>query len=116
MTCWGGDPGAPVPEITTERGFLYHGRVKSDRDRNPVYHPAKAVRKCMEGRRVIVFKQRPGADRRLGTERSEFEPRYGQGHWWLVLDRNYGHRVYAKVTPKVGDRFVCRADRSAFHF
>jgi hypothetical protein len=32
----------------------------------------------------------------------------------LVLDRNYRHRVYAKVKPKVRDQFVCRADRSAF--
>ena len=64
--------------ITTERGFLYHGWVQSDRDRNPVYDPATAVRKCMEGRRVALFKQLPGADRTLGTVRSHGVPRHGR--------------------------------------
>ena len=90
--------------VTKDRGHNYHGWVGSE------------VRKCMEGRRVIVFQQRPGADRKLGAERSEFDPRYGQARWWLWLDRSYGHRVYAKVTRKERDRFVCRAERSAFHF
>jgi hypothetical protein len=93
--------------ITHDRGAFYHGKVKSDRDRNPVYHPARAVRKCMEGRRVILFKQRPGADRRLGTDRSDFRPGYGV--WAVDLDHAVKRRVYGKVLRKVRDRFVCRA-------
>ena len=99
--------------ITTERGFLYHGSVLSDRDGNPGYDPAKAVRECMDGRRVILFKQRRGADRRLATLRSEFRPDYGRGDWGMPRGPGMGHaRVYAKVRPKVSDGFVCRADRS----
>ena len=98
--------------ITDEGGCcLYHGGVKSDRDRDRAYHPANAVRKCMEGRRVILFEQRPGADRMLGTARSHFKPRLGQGYWQHNLPR-YHRAVYAEVTRKVGERFVCRADRS----
>ena len=65
----------------------------------------------MEGRRVILFQKRPGADRRLGTARSHFKPRLGQGYWQHNLRRSH-RAVYAKVTRKVGKRFVCRADRS----
>ena len=45
-------------KITADRGGLYHGSVESE------------VRKCERERRVVLFKQRPGADRRLGTDRS----------------------------------------------
>jgi hypothetical protein len=97
--------------ITTERGFLHHGRLLSDRDRNPGYDPAHAVRKCMEGRRVTVFKQRPGADRKLGTRRS----RLGRGHgiWGTRFVKAAARaQVYAKVRREVHDEFVCRGDRS----
>ena len=98
--------------ITTERGFLHHGRLLSDRDRNPGYDPAHAVRKCMEGRRVTVFKQRPGADRKLGTRRSRLDR--GHGIWgaprWVRGPRQA--QVYAKVRREVHDDFVCRGDRS----
>jgi hypothetical protein len=110
--------------ITMDRGFLYHGSVLSDRDGfedpsqlvdgNPGYDPANAVRECMDGRRVILFKQRPGADRKLATLRSQFRPDYGWGDWGMPRGPGVGHaRVYAKVRAKVSDRFVCRADRSA---
>jgi hypothetical protein len=99
--------------ITTDRGFLYHGSVLSDRDRNSGYDPANAVTECMDGRRVILFKQRPGADRKLATLRSQFRADYGEGIWGMPRGPGMGHaRVYAKVRPKVGDGFVCRADRS----
>ena len=89
---------------------FWHGFVKSDRDRNPEYHYAKAVRKCMEGRRVVLFKQRPGADRKLGTDRSNFDPDANKGKWGLLA--RPVHLVYARVRAKVRDGYVCRADRS----
>jgi hypothetical protein len=95
--------------LTKDGGSNYHGSVESE------------VRKCMEGRRVVVFKLRPGADRKLGTERSDLEPSDLSdpgsdplGYWWLNVDRDYDTRVRAKVTRKVGDRYVCRADRAAY--
>ena len=69
----------------------------------------------MNGRRVILFKRRPGADRKLGTDRSRFRPRLGQGTWGMPSGTTpvpRHARVYAKVTREVRDRFVCRADRS----
>jgi hypothetical protein len=81
-----------------ERGRLYHGAVESE------------FQKCMEGRRVVLFKKRRGADRKLGTDRSEFDPDAGWGRWELTLPR--GADVdYGKVRREVGDGFVCRADR-----
>ena len=96
--------------ITTERHSWYLGDVLSERDHNPGYDPANAVRKCERGRRVIVLKQVPGADRKFGTDRSNFE-----GVWFLPQGLGpplFQARVYAKVKPKVRDGFVCRADRS----
>jgi hypothetical protein len=66
----------------------------------------------MDGRRVILFKQRPGADRRLATLRSQFRPHYGRGDWGMPRVRHGHDRVYAKVTPRVHDEFVCGGDRS----
>ena len=106
--------------LTKDGGPNYHGSVLSDRDRNPVYHPERAVRKCMVGRRVVVFKLRPGRDRKLGVVRSTFHTvPYPHGDWWLgpeddwlVGQRDYGNHVRAKVERKVGNGFVCRADRA----
>jgi hypothetical protein len=72
----------------------------------------------MDGREVILFKQRLGADLMLATAQSQFIPRYGKGDWEVPGAEGKGParhhaRVYAKVTPKVGDGFVCRGDRSA---
>jgi hypothetical protein len=108
--------------LTKDGGPNYHGEVWSDRDLNPVYHPATAVRRCMKGRRVVLFKLRPGPDRRLGADRSRFHwggrTGYPFGDWWLGrsrgVDRDYGARVRAEVKPKVRDRYVCRADHAAF--
>jgi hypothetical protein len=67
--------------VAAGRCVLWHGSVMSDRDRNPGYNPANAVTKCMDGRRMILFKRQPGADRKLGTARSQFRPDYGEGSW-----------------------------------
>jgi hypothetical protein len=89
--------------------------VLSDSDHNPGYDRANWVTKCMDGRRVVLFKRRPGADRRLGSDRSG--GRHGaHGRWGVLVSRNLGNHVWAKVKPKVRDRFVCRADRAAFRY
>ena len=87
--------------ITADRGMV-NGDLKSE------------VRECEGRRRVVLFKRRPGADRRVGTDRS----RHGSWSVWVhgggTTGIDIGNRVWAKVKPKVRDRFVCRADRSSF--
>jgi hypothetical protein len=81
---------------------LYHGKVKSE------------VRKCERGRRVVLFEQRPGADRKVGADRSNTEGR------WVVrvplAELQPGDRFYAKVRRKLnivsGNGYVCHANRS----
>ena len=68
----------------------------------------------MDGRRVVLFKQRPGADRKLATLRSQFRPDYGKGIWGMPrAPAASDAQVYAKVRREVHDEFVCRGDRSA---
>jgi hypothetical protein len=98
------------PKTSRPHCALWHGGVESDRDRNPSYDEANAVWECMARRRVTLFKQRPGADRKLGTDGSKLRPEWGEGFWGMKAPER--GRVYAKVTPKVGDGFVCSADRS----
>jgi hypothetical protein len=76
-------------------GFL-HGSVKSE------------VKECMNGRRVVVFKRRDGADRKLGISESTFWD--GRGHWAIPGTPGNRH-VYAKVRVEVHDEFVCAVDR-----
>jgi hypothetical protein len=92
--------------ITTDRGFLYHGEVRSE-----------GGRKCVRGRWVVLFKQRPGADLELGKDRTGGgftgdHPGYVHGWGFIEAPRGVRGDVYAKVRPKVRDRFVCRADRA----
>jgi len=101
--------------LTKDGGSDYHGRLWSDRDRNPAYDPATAVRKCMKKRRVVLFKKRPGADRRLGAVGINFHPHRGATSAWYVDGvGDHGAHVRAKVKRKVRDRYVCRADYAAF--
>jgi hypothetical protein len=90
--------------VTTWEGGLFWGHVNAG-DR----------KKCEAGRRVTLFKQRPGADRKLGTGISGRDPgrpgvRTG-GSWGVRAPFEIG-AVYATVSPKVGDGFVCGGDRS----
>ena len=86
-------------------GAQLHGEVKS------------GVRECWQGREVIVFRKRPGPDRKLGATRSGPQAR---SHNWRVHVKVGKEKprtpplgdAYAKVTPKLGDGFVCRADTS----
>jgi hypothetical protein len=74
-------------------------------------------RKCERGRRVVLFEVRPGADRKLGTARSEHRsgPRRGEA---VITAREQVRDetvVYAKVRREVHDEFVCDGDRSELH-
>jgi hypothetical protein len=107
--CGGGDDDETTPEVVkydTELTMvvdvrrLYHGPVNSE------------VRECEGGRRVVLFKNRPGADRKLGTARSP-ESGPDRGSWSLLIPGELLRGdVYAQVGRKVGDGYVCRADRS----
>jgi hypothetical protein len=107
--------------ITTERCCLIHGDLRSGIP-GTAGSSGIPVRECEDGREVILFKKRPGADRRLATTLSVFRaldpvaaPDYGPGDWGVPpgvgrrAAANHA-RVYAKVTPKVGDGFVCLGD------
>ena len=68
------------------------------------------VRKCTEGREVILFRKRPGPDRKLGATTSG--PQWESHNWRVSVKglKTSGSpvgRVYAKATPKVGDGFKC---------
>ena len=91
--------------------FKYDTKVTIDRSRHggdgeADWHGGlkSKARKCVEGRRVVLLRQRPGPDRRLGSS----DAMAGAFGWaWEVMGPMNG-RVYAKAkeTP------VCRADRS----
>ena len=67
------------------------------------------VRKCMVGRRVVVFNRQPGADRKLGADRSDDSPRAG---WGMPINERAGRHLYAKVLREVHDApdYICRSD------
>jgi hypothetical protein len=104
----GGDPVVVVKygtDLTIARDGtrFYHGEVLSK------------VRKCADGRRVLLFEQRPGRDRELGANQSEWEEP-GRAPWGFVVPRSKGlqrsDRIYAKAIRKEGSGYVCRPDRS----
>jgi hypothetical protein len=106
----GAQPAAAVPTYDTrvtlthlENDRFYHGRVFSD------------VAECERKRRVVLFKKRPGADRKLGKDRSFYLQNTSLpqewAQWWISGGPE-GRPVYVKVRSKERDQFVCRADRS----
>jgi hypothetical protein len=98
--------------ITADSGNLFHGRLS-----------ASGGKKCEVGRLVTLFKQKPGADRKLEAGRSVsggpnwIPPKGRKGAWGVgaIPQAKSGWRVYAKATPKVGDGFVCSGDRSPIY-
>jgi hypothetical protein len=88
--------------IARDQTRFYHGDVQSK------------VKKCAEGRRVLLFEQRPGRDRELGAAQSSWEP--GRAPWGVVVPRSKGlqrgDRIYAKAIRKEGSGYVCLPDRS----
>jgi hypothetical protein len=88
-------------------------------ERIPGADRSNLVRKCMNGRRVILFKQRPGADRKLGADRTSggdpTDPSTRSGDWQVSPPTGMlhdGDDVYAKATRESHGGFVCRDDRS----
>jgi hypothetical protein len=98
----------PVHKYDTELTITHEGHVGT---RGVIWHGGviSEVGKCMEGRRVVLYKQRPGADRNLGATASDSRPG-NWGDWWETSPAR--HRVYAKVKREQHHRYVCRADRS----
>ena len=90
---------------------FYHGRVRSK------------VKECIDGRRVLLFEQRPGRDRGLGAAQSGVAPsgidaigRFPEDAWGVMVAKSKGlqrgDRIYAKAIRKERSDYVCRADRS----
>jgi hypothetical protein len=71
-------------------------------------------KKCEVGRRVTLFKQRPGADRKLGVAKVVM---MDERNWGISvpLAKVGGEHVYATVSPKVGDGFMCSGGRSPIY-
>jgi hypothetical protein len=89
--------------IARDQTRFYHGDVLSK------------VQKCADGRRVLLFEQRPGRDRELGATQSELEEP-GTTPWGFVVPRSKGlqrgDRIYAKAIREEGSGYVCRPARS----
>ncbi|MGA8926080.1 MAG: hypothetical protein WB462_07650 [Solirubrobacterales bacterium] len=95
-----------ITEDQGSRGHaLIHGHVVSG-DR----------KKCEVGRRVTLFKQKPGADRKLGVAKVVLMDERNWGISVPVPGRSAPRlHVYATVSPKVGDGFVCSGDSSPIY-
>jgi hypothetical protein len=92
---------------------LYHGRVRSK------------VKECSVGRRVLLFEQRRGRDRELGSNRSGVAPvginaggQFPEKDWAVYppqsIELHRGARIYAEAPREERSGYVCRADRSKF--
>ena len=87
--------------ITFDFHRSFHGELKSK------------VHKCELRRRGVLFKDRRGADRKLGANESHTGPDAADD-WWIRVHGPIQHndRVYAKARRESSDGYVCRADRS----
>jgi hypothetical protein len=97
-----------LTRIIQDGGGNLHGSVKSE------------AKWCEGARRVILFKVRPGPDRRLGPARISHHigAHHGStGAIWnsWVAPRAHGWQVYAEVRRKVRHRLVCLPDRSPIY-
>ena len=106
--------GAQTGAVASEGVTEYNTRLTINQGWTPLFlglvHSGGGKR-CERGRRVTLFKQRPGADRKLGDVRSRGDG--DQGLWDMrVPQAKAGWRMYATVSRKVGDEFVCRRDRA----
>jgi hypothetical protein len=72
-----------------------------------------AARKCEVGRRLVVFKQQPGTDRRFGGVAEFGHEDWPLNHWDFFPPAKAGWHVYALVRGEVRRHgLVCRSDRS----
>jgi hypothetical protein len=100
-----------VPALATQRVKIdskvtisshrpaFHGHVRSDNDA------------CESGRRVKLFKQRPGANKLLGKDRTN-----EHGRWVVrvqpLKSGAYRAKVVRRAEGTAGTIFICRGDRS----
>jgi hypothetical protein len=80
-----------------------------------IYWVQSERRKCERGRRVVLFQVRPGADRKVGTARSEHRSGPRRGEAVITARKGGAPAWYAKVSREVHDEFVCGGDRSELH-
>ena len=68
--------------------------------------------KCEPGRRIKLFLERGGADRKVGTTRTN-----STGFWEIKADLQKGKRYYMRASRKnlgpSGHRHICKAYRSS---
>ena len=99
----------------------YGARVTISHDQSLVHGDVHSFRQCQIRRPVTLFRQRPGADRNLGTDltRTVGGRRYKnrhRGHWAIHVHQMPDRwRAYAVVTREEGDGYVCKADRSRIY-
>jgi hypothetical protein len=107
----GAQTGAAASEGVTD----YNTGLKIIQGRTPLYYGfvhSGGGKKCERGRLVTLFRRRPGADRKLGDDRSRYD-RFERGSWGMrVPEAKDGWRMYVTVPRKVRDGFVCRHGRS----
>jgi hypothetical protein len=80
-----------------------------------IYWVQSERRKCERGRRVVLFQVRPGADRKVGTARSEHRSGPRRGEAVITARKGGAPAWYAKVSREVHDEFVWGGDRSELH-
>jgi hypothetical protein len=79
---------------------------------------ATGPRGCQSGRRVRLFRQRPGDDRLMGATRSGTSPGDGPGYWVIKPDAVPPGRYYVKILrrdigPGSAHTHLCRPYRSS---
>jgi hypothetical protein len=75
-------------------------------------------RGCQSGRRVRLFRQRPGDDRLMGATRSGTSPGDGPGYWVIKPPSVPAGRYYVKIlqrdiAPGSAHTHLCRPYRSS---
>jgi len=103
---------AAIPAEATRRVFI-DSRIGVARAA-PAFHGYVHSRHhdfCAPERKVKVFRERPGKDELLGTDKTN-----EKGFWRVIVDPLASGAYYAKVTRlatgAAGTIYVCRADRS----
>jgi hypothetical protein len=112
----GAQTAAAAPDVVkydTKLTLIFHkGDCRCLHPDRFIYRVQSAGRKCELGRPVVLFEVRPGADRKLGTARSEHRSGPRRGDAVIDAREPRGDVFYAKVRREVHDEFVCRAERS----